>query len=96
MKGTKRKVVAQQREANEYERKRMENIKQNAEFMTAKGCGTVAAKILQANANTFSKDVRDDALSHSDDEDYIPIDYEVDNNEEITSSKVYKIMLHQF
>ena len=48
MKGTKRKVVAQQREANEYERKRMENIKQNVEFMTAKGCGTMAAKILQA------------------------------------------------
>ena len=44
----------------------------------------------------FKLDVRDDTLSHSDDEDYIPIDYEVDNNEEITSSKVYKIMLHQF
>lgn len=55
--------------------------------MTAKGCGTVAAKILQANAKTFSKDVRDNTLSHSDDEDYIPNDYEVDNNEEITSSK---------
>lgn len=36
MKETKAKVIAQQREVTEYERKRLETMRQNAEFMKAK------------------------------------------------------------
>ncbi|KAL2922119.1 Palmitoleoyl-protein carboxylesterase NOTUM [Bienertia sinuspersici] len=60
MKGTKAKVIGQQRVVPNYEKKRWETLKKNAEFMKSKGHGTLANKILQERAETWSKYAEDE------------------------------------
>ncbi|KAL2897032.1 tRNA pseudouridine synthase B [Bienertia sinuspersici] len=60
MKGTKAKVIGQQRVVPDYEKKRWETLKKNAEFMKSKGHGTLANKILQERAETWSKYAEDE------------------------------------
>ncbi|KAL2930381.1 Eukaryotic translation initiation factor 3 subunit G [Bienertia sinuspersici] len=55
MKGTKAKVIGQLRVVPDYEKKRWVTLKKNAEFMKSKGYGTLANKILQERAETWSK-----------------------------------------
>ncbi|KAL2922045.1 putative beta-glucosidase A [Bienertia sinuspersici] len=86
MKRNRTKAVAQRRELTEYEKKRLETIRRNLECMKAKGCGTLAQKIFQANSEMFSENAGDEGYG-SDDEEYIP-DYEVGDNEYVASLKV--------
>ncbi|KAL2904957.1 Bifunctional pantoate ligase/cytidylate kinase [Bienertia sinuspersici] len=55
MKGTKAKVIGQLRVVPDYEKKRSETLKKNAQFMKSKGHGTLANKILQERAETSLK-----------------------------------------
>ncbi|KAL2905469.1 1-(5-phosphoribosyl)-5-[(5-phosphoribosylamino)methylideneamino] imidazole-4-carboxamide isomerase [Bienertia sinuspersici] len=47
MKGTKAKVIGQQRVVPDYEKKRWETLKKNAEFMKSKGHGTLENRIFK-------------------------------------------------
>ncbi|KAL2894198.1 Guanosine-5'-triphosphate 3'-diphosphate pyrophosphatase [Bienertia sinuspersici] len=60
MKGTKAKFIGQQRVVPDYEKKRLETLKKNEEFMKSKGHGTLAKKILQERAETWSKYAEDE------------------------------------
>ncbi|KAL2933484.1 Ubiquitin-like modifier-activating enzyme ATG7 [Bienertia sinuspersici] len=91
MKRNSTKAAAQQRELTEYEKKRLETMRKNVECMKAKGCGTLAQKIFQANSKMFPENVGDEGFGN-DDEEYIP-DYEVDDNEDVTSLKVQVPMM---
>ncbi|KAL2929568.1 Calcium homeostasis modulator protein 6 [Bienertia sinuspersici] len=86
MKRNSTKAAAQQRELTEYEKKRLETMRENLECMKAKGCGTLAQKIFQVNSAMYPENARDEGFG-SDDEEYIH-DYEVDDNEDVTSLKV--------
>ncbi|KAL2899689.1 Calcium homeostasis modulator protein 6 [Bienertia sinuspersici] len=91
MKRNSTKAAAQKRELTEYEKKRLETMRKNLECMKAKGCGTLAQKIFQANSEMFPENARDKGFG-SDDEEYIP-DYEVGNNEDVASLKVCASMV---
>ncbi|KAL2900970.1 Solute carrier family 12 member 7 [Bienertia sinuspersici] len=60
-------------------------MRKNLECMKAKGCGTLAQKIFQANSEMFPETARDEGFGN-DDEEYIP-DYEVGDNEDVASLK---------
>ncbi|KAL2926690.1 DNA-dependent protein kinase catalytic subunit [Bienertia sinuspersici] len=85
MKRNSTKAAAQKRELTEYEKKRLETMRKNLECMKAKGCGTLAQKIFQANSEMFPETARDEGFGN-DDEEYIP-DYEVGDNEDVASLK---------
>ncbi|KAL2944448.1 tRNA(Phe) [Bienertia sinuspersici] len=70
MKGTKAKVIGQQRVVPDYENKRWETLKKNAEFMKSKGHGTLANKILQERAETWSKYAEDEDEYSRENDDY--------------------------
>ncbi|KAL2934425.1 Hemagglutinin 1 [Bienertia sinuspersici] len=70
MKGTKAKVIGQQRVVPDYEKKRWETLKKNAEFMKSKGHGTLANKILQERAETWSKYAEDEDEYSRENDDY--------------------------
>ncbi|KAL2937913.1 tRNA(Phe) [Bienertia sinuspersici] len=72
MKGTKAKVIGQQRVVPDYENKRWETLKKNAEFMKSKGHGTLANKILQERAETWSKYGEDEDEYSRENDDYAP------------------------
>ncbi|KAL2936390.1 DNA damage-binding protein CMR1 [Bienertia sinuspersici] len=86
MKRNSTKAAAQKRELTEYEKKRLETMRKNLECMKAKGCGTLAQKIFQANSEMFPETARDEGFGN-DDEEYIP-DYEVGDNEDVASLMV--------
>ncbi|KAL2934013.1 Threonine--tRNA ligase [Bienertia sinuspersici] len=70
MKGIKAKVIGQQRVVPDYEKKRWETLKKNAEFMKSKGHGTLANKILQERAETWSKYAEDEDEYSRENDDY--------------------------
>ncbi|KAL2942696.1 Reticulocyte-binding protein 2-like protein a [Bienertia sinuspersici] len=84
MKGTKAKVIGQQRVVPDYEKKRWETLKKNAEFMKSKGHGTLANKILQERAETWSKYAEDEDEYSRENDDYAR------ESEGETSAKVSK------
>ncbi|KAL2931558.1 putative beta-glucosidase A [Bienertia sinuspersici] len=92
MKRNSTKAAAQQRELTKYEKKRLETMRKNIECMKAKGCGTLAQKIFQANSEMFRENAGDEGFG-SDDEEFIP-DYEVDDNEDVASLNVCYTCLH--
>ncbi|KAL2901546.1 putative beta-glucosidase A [Bienertia sinuspersici] len=92
MKRNSTKAAAQQRELTKYEKKRLETMRKNLECMKAKGCGTLAQKIFQANSEMFRENAGDEGFG-SDDEEFIP-DYEVDDNEDVASLNVCYTCLH--
>ncbi|KAL2934370.1 Ankyrin repeat domain-containing protein 17 [Bienertia sinuspersici] len=70
MKGTKAKVIGQQRVVPYYEKKRWETLKKNEEFIKSKGHGTLANKILQERAETWSKYAEDEDEYSRENDDY--------------------------
>ncbi|KAL2923375.1 tRNA(Phe) [Bienertia sinuspersici] len=70
MKGTKAKVIGQQRVVPDYEKKRWETLQKNAEFMKSKGHGTLANKILQERAETWLKYAEDKDEYSRENDDY--------------------------
>ncbi|KAL2929769.1 Formin-2 [Bienertia sinuspersici] len=90
MKGTKAKVIGQQRVVPDYEKKRWETLKKNAEFMKSKGHGTLANKILQERAEIWSKYAEDEDEYSRENDDYAR------ESEGETSAKVYSITTFQF